>query len=758
MRKPILTLISTALLAPLAFNVNSQNPVPTQDPKKGTYGYMDVSGKWVVKPKFQVAGEYRTLPSGVDAAFVKDNEKEGYLDPQGKPLGAGIVFAAIDSISPAAAIVKVKDKYGVVDWNMNYILKPEYTDIRHINGKHFKVTAKDKAGMMSDKGSIILPLEYSDIALEDNDWYKVKKNGKVGYFDVASEQIVVAPEYDDLRKMIKLNNTAYFPVSNTPGLWGLAKGNGTKLLDFKYQDIQPGDGRNFIIVALNGTGNQLYFPDKNALLKYIPMRKQEVDGFTLVKGKVENPTPTSPVEYEIYTSMFPDGYYSAVFTPDGKIVSKYVNPNVTKLGTANRYIVETAEDVFDLYDNNHALLASGIKGKPDKDLQPGWTVFEEYAIDQNGTLFPSHAEEEYVIVQTEDKKWHYLKEGKIADEGFDEVSMGFRNLHNVKNNGKYGIMYRGNLILPCVADGKLAMLPNVELITATIDGKPVLIDCQGKMIAEPGTYDEIDGTGYNVLTVKKDGKTGIISADGTVLVPHEYDNVTIRQRFYIVKNDSKYGVFSFDNEEILAPQFDGIYSSQDNEGNATDEYYWTKKGDKWGILTPDGHQILPAIYPDQNLIVESNVVKATDPATRKVSYYQLDGTKLSGKREVKLTKYTIDHNIYDKNGAKCFRVNFDFDTSFLNQDKEQVYVQAKVYTIGGQPAKKANGQPIEWGYWVEPSYLFTTFTNQWITMPYAQFSQGKGTKEYFVKLTFQDESGRTLPLTGNNRINFTLTR
>lgn len=758
MKRIILTAIATTLLSPLAFHTDSQNPVPTQDPKKGTYGYMDASGKWVVKPKFQEAGEYRKLPSGVEAAFVKENEKEGYLDAQGKPLGAGISFAAIDSISPAAAIVRVKDKYGVVDWNMNYILKPEYTDIRHINGKHYKLTAKDKTGLMSDKGSIILPLEYSDISQEDNDWYKVKKNNRTGYFDVASEQIAVAPDYVDICKKITLNNTAYFPVSSTPGYWGLIKGNGTKLLDSRYQDIQPGDGRNFIIVALQGVGSQLYFPEKNVLLKYTPLKKQEVDGFTLVKGSVDAPPTTSPVEYEIYTEMFPQGYYSAVFTPEGKIVSKYVNPNVTKIGAVNRYLVETAENVFDLYDENYSRFASGIKGKPNKELQPGWTVFEEFAIDRNGTLFPSHSEEEYVIVQTEDKKWHYLKEGKIGEDGFDEVSMGFVNLHDVKNNGKHGIVYRGKLILPCVADDKPALLPNVDLITTTIDGKPVVIDKEGKMIVESGTYDEIDGTGYSVLTVKKDGKTGIIAADGSVLVPIEYNNVGIWQRFYIVEKDSKYGIFSFDNEEIIAPQFDGIYSSQDNDGNATDEYYWTKKGEKWGILTPDGHQILPAIYPDKSLWVESNVVKATDPATRKVSYYQLDGTKLSGKREVNLTRYTIDHNIYDKNGAKCFRVNFNFDTRFLNQDKEQVYIQAKVYTANGQPARKANGQPIEWGYWVEPSYLFSTFSNQWITMPYAQFSQGKGTKEYFVKLTFQDESGRTLPLTGNNRINFTLTR
>lgn len=70
-----------------------------------------------------------------------------------------------------------------------------------------------------------------------------------------------------------------------------------------------------------------------------------------------------------------------------------------------------------------------------------------------------------------------------------------------------------------------------------------------------------------------------MSADGSILVPLKYDSVEILQGFYLVKNGSKYGTYSFDESEILAPQFDGIYSSQDNEGNATYQYYWTKKGE-----------------------------------------------------------------------------------------------------------------------------------------------------------------------------------
>lgn len=79
---------------------SAQRLTPKSDPNKGTWGFVDANDKWVVKPKYTKAEPFRKMPDGRMASRVTDKEKTGYVDEAGKPIGAGISFLAIDSISP----------------------------------------------------------------------------------------------------------------------------------------------------------------------------------------------------------------------------------------------------------------------------------------------------------------------------------------------------------------------------------------------------------------------------------------------------------------------------------------------------------------------------------------------------------------------------------------------------------------------------------------------------------------------------------
>ncbi|MDE6296292.1 MAG: WG repeat-containing protein, partial [Muribaculaceae bacterium] len=329
---------------------------PVKDQKKGLWGYTASDGKWVVKPKYQKASEYKLLPGGVKAAFVVDKDKCGYIDEKGKGIGNGIAFSSIDSISPQAVLVKKNDKYGVADWGMNFILKPDFEDIKKVDEKWLIATKKNKKGVIDNKGEIVLIPEYDDITVGSPIWLKTMKNGLYGYFDLQSGKELVAPKYRDVKEMFEIDGLGYIPFSSTYNTWGLYGREGRVVLESKYSEIEPIPSSHVIALTEYAGGYKLYYPERNMFFDYTPGLKWNVGGFSLREGKVKS--SSRDIEYSLtFDKLFPGGNFSTVTDPDGNLVSRYEKPCVRELKDKNIYMVQTDISKYDVYEINYQKIA-----------------------------------------------------------------------------------------------------------------------------------------------------------------------------------------------------------------------------------------------------------------------------------------------------------------------------------------------------------------------------------------------------------------
>ncbi len=217
----------------LTVNVSGQSIVPKKDAKKNLWGYVNSSDKWVVKPKYDEAGELTEMPNGKMQALVSSKGLKGYLDESGKTLGAGVVFEQMTPLEGNAMLVTVKGKKGVANYEGVYLVKPEAEAVEQfgnagwfmtVNGKKgllnndgtwllsplyseidtsvdgvFIVTQGGKAGVLDRKGkTLLLPKDYTK-AEPFGDYWKVRKGDKVGLYSMADSKLLVAPNYADAR-------------------------------------------------------------------------------------------------------------------------------------------------------------------------------------------------------------------------------------------------------------------------------------------------------------------------------------------------------------------------------------------------------------------------------------------------------------------------------------------------------------------------------------------------------------------------------
>lgn len=698
----------------------AQTLTPRQDSKKGTWGYVDGSDKWIVKPKYDSASAFRTLPNGKSAAYVTEKDKSGYLTPDGKPMGAGIIFSSIDSISPDIAIVKVKDKYGITDWDFNYILKPEFTNIN----------------------------------TSSQSWFKVHKGDKTGYFDVKSTSLFLEPKYSDVQELVYVEALPLIPISNN-GKWGLITRDGEMVLNMNYDKIIPYPPLDICIVSEPGKGNFIYFPKEDAFLGFTPNNMSNKEGFTIIDGIVVKPEGKKALELNLYARHFPSGTLSAVINQEGKIISQYSIPDVKRISGTDFVMVATGKDEYSVYNTtDNKCIASGISGTP--KIMGDLIMFNDNAI-YKGNKCPVRHESDLTLISVPGKNgssyWHVVDENSVSSQGYEDVAQLVKSLFNVKLDGKWGLYNGEKMIIPAVADKKFEIETRNKLLIGTVGGKKGAYDFDGNIVL-PHEYEEImnvDNDSY--FAAKKDGKTGLFGMNGTIVIPaSEYVNFTLYPDFIIGYKDNKLFQILDYSGNLKSPDTFEDYNGIEN----LDGYYWLKKGNKWGVMNFDGNIIMPVKYSDEDLSQNGSLFIVKNSAGNK-TYYNLDGSLNPAKRSIDVERQYLEHNIYN-NGNKGFKIHYDFVSNFINNNGEEIFVQALVYKKNGQPARKSNGEQIKHTLWKRPNYISTRFSDNWIFFPYSQFVQGKGTQDYYIILKFQDEDNRALPTTGNHKIDFQLTR
>lgn len=657
------------------------------------------------------------MPDGKKSSEVKHNGLIGYVDANGKLMGPGAVFESVEPLEGNAMLVKVKGKYGVADYSCTYIVKPELESVEidlSIPG-YIRVTKGSKAGLLraDNAATVMAPDQYN--ALEPfHRYWKVKKGDKTGLVDIEHNSVIVKPEYEDVMLPVSIDGVTYIPVAKK-GDWGVINSQGKQVLKCKYKDVSPVNGRNVFLLHYYGGTHNLYDVHEDRFVSIAMDNAETVGPFTIQSGLIEIPhSSSSPADIRIY-KKFNDGHFVMITDKDGKVVS---TDNVTVKQTGNFYaLTKDNSDTGDIYTAAGKLLVTDVTTEPEKAGSA--LVFGNKLITASEEVFDCKKTGDVIFVRQPDRLWHIMTDNVIAPDGYEEVITEDNGIAGVKKDGKWGVVYNGKETIACESPSPLEYDKDIMGYRITKGDKQGIRKPDGTVLFEP-KYDEIIGNGkeYN-YEVRLNGKKGIVSStDGSVIFPPEYDFLT------------EHGDF----------------------GNVL----LHNKGDLYGVARYDGTIFIPVKYKNYAIhLIEDEYYEVLEGGGI-TSYYNSDGEKLKEDRRVTVTEQWLEHNVYDDNNNKCIKVHFNFDTQF--QLECPIYVEAKVYNANGKVAVNRYGQQIKHGYWITPTYLFSSYTNRWITFPNSQFKQPKGTKrDYYIKLTFRYDNDSLVPTTGNDKMPFIMT-
>lgn len=116
------------------------------------WGYIDKTGKWVIRPSFEYAGSFS---EGLANARV--NKEYGYIDKTGKFIIKPQFRNAFQFSEGLAAIIsKENAKYGYIDKKGNIVIEPQFENAtRFVKGKA-KVKIDGKQAIIDRSGNIIV--------------------------------------------------------------------------------------------------------------------------------------------------------------------------------------------------------------------------------------------------------------------------------------------------------------------------------------------------------------------------------------------------------------------------------------------------------------------------------------------------------------------------------------------------------------------------------------------------------------------------
>ncbi|MBI3135042.1 MAG: WG repeat-containing protein [Bacteroidetes bacterium] len=164
------------------------------------YGYKNRAGEVVIKPQFEVAGEfYRGL------APVVKGTKHGLCDTSGK---WAVVFDdfkfAVWSNDPAGcyefegidegfyAVVNEEGKYAYANARAELITSFEYTDVTRFSEGKAVVYKNERAGFIDTNGAEVIDLDYEYALPFSEGLAAVRLKGKMGFIDHSGKLVIPA--------------------------------------------------------------------------------------------------------------------------------------------------------------------------------------------------------------------------------------------------------------------------------------------------------------------------------------------------------------------------------------------------------------------------------------------------------------------------------------------------------------------------------------------------------------------------------------
>jgi hypothetical protein len=488
----------------------------------------------------------------------------GFINRKGA-LVINAEYQFVDDFHNGRAIVKKDGKYGVINMNNEFVIKPEYDGIeflRNTSNSFYAVYINTpRYGVIDDNGKILVPVKYENLGNWQEGLSVFRSGKKFGYIN-ADGEIVIPAEYEKAKDF-----SGNLAAVQKDTKWGYIDHSG-----------------NFVIQPVFSSAGNF----QNGLA---PVSAKKGNGYVNQKGEVH---------YSKYSKCFE--YYQG-------LAKVKVRGKFGFIDEKGKWVVHPHyKSISDFNSYGMAVVKKGRKyGVIDRKGRHVTHAFYQKIGEFSEGYAPVRQKNKYGFIDSMGKvviKPQYLNAGKFS-EGMAAVSVqgrwGFINPSNkmiispkyrkagefvedmaqVKNDKSWGFINKtGSEIIPLKYGYVSDFKDGIAIAGSSASYADRFITKEGKVLFD-STYLQVLQFENSIARVKKYGKWGLINKDGSNIIDYKYDGIQsfIGQKSVVMVRGVS-GIADLEGKIIAEPEYQRI--------SFVRGFFYLEKSDEVGYLRPNG--------------------------------------------------------------------------------------------------------------------------------------------------------------------------
>jgi hypothetical protein len=564
-------------------------------------------------------------------------------------------------------LIEQQDKCGIVSVGDTIIIPIKYDSLVRITGTHPKVfiaETKHKFGLLNSKNEVVIPFEYDGIYLLTNGQYngfmfstlRVEKDGRVGLIRMDGS-VELSCKYDYIDTWCDQTDCPKEGIQYYVGLdgkYGYINKDESVSIGIRYEELKA-EGFSGLIKAKNNgkVGLMDTLGDFVLPQEYEQLYDQDMSRFpNLTAFKKSGKWGLMFGEYSKMQVVLDNVFDSVMTRPEFKDHFIIINEEKWGLADTNGDVVVQPQ-----FQAIQAMEDGNFAYKKDEN----WGFMS-----QNGAI---HCPPRYDDICDNSKNWCLVR----AEGGFGFCKTSGLEIAAPIYQAPYSDDYLdwGGLLYA----GRIAMSKRV----GDYDCKMGVIDSTGKVLL-PFEYECLDELVYNygaALIAVKNGKQVIINEEGKEVYLGDYDEIERRgnwkEYFFTIKGD-KVGLVSPEGKLLAKPKYDRIDSFWwAHEQEDATLFFLVEQHSKFGLLDSNGKMVLAPIYDgmalnDKDLVelVSESEVKLYNLKTKKYELFSaLYGFQFNGQIGV-FNAWGGASFFIDSNGSRINAETYDYISAIDN--------------------------------------------------------------------------------------------
>lgn len=430
-------------------------------------------------------------------AFAAKDDKYGYIDKEGTTV-IPFIYDDADWFRKGMACVKYQGKYGCLNAKNEWLIAPDYSEIKNWNDNWVLVKKDDKWAFYDKSGKQWTDFCYDEVimASKDNDLVcfnglgLVVKDGKFAYLNATLQEVVPLGTFDSALPF----NEYQMGIVEKKGKWGIIDSLGHFIIPLEYDEI-------------------CYVSDYGSDYELLSLKKKGCIAVMSAKTR-EKTEPCFLTFYKSNRRVLEDGTFKDV------------------------YIAKNLGNEYGCMDEQLNIVIP-FEYSEIKPIDP-------FLIAAHGSSYGLINWQNEIIVDFVNDDIYYCQ---------------FDDLYILTGKNKAYIMdVKGNILLPDKYEKILPIIGRKNFVVKMQDKVGVVMRDGEQVI--PCEYDSISSWweyGPSAHYVVKDKRVGIIDYTGKTLLPVEYESLDyVTKDVVIVTKNGKYGVVDINNNLVLPFEYADI--------------------------------------------------------------------------------------------------------------------------------------------------------------------------------------------------------